>query len=334
MIKTKTDHRQEIIKLIKQASYSKDTWKIFSDFCEMTAITISNSCDPTQREERENRYLDIIRSYEKREQKLFPDMFAHLVLALEEKTQTNGTEDVLGVIFHELELHNKWKAQFFTPQHISDMMAKMVCGDETQTAIQEQGYISVLEPACGSGVMLTSFCKAMKENGLNYCDQLVVMAVDVDEKCAHMTYIQMALYGVPAVIIHGNSLSLQEFSRWYTPIYVLNGWVWCETFGLTTARNRYDEMLKCCLEPSYATWRQVEALLRATPPTDTAAKSQETTVLTVEDTSPTNQQQMRFDVDMEAVRVPESAGERKPKIAKPTLEKELEQMQLSLFPDS
>jgi hypothetical protein len=256
-----SDHKTEIIRLIKEAAYSHDTYKVFNDFLEMSAISISNQVDFTHREEREKRYLDLINSYEKKQQQLFPEMFAHLVEALEEHAQTTGPEDVLGRVFHGLDLHNKYKGQFFTPQHISDMMALCVCGDEHQKAIEDKGFISMCEPTCGSGVMVTSMCKAMKTEKLNYCSQLVVTAVDVDLKCVHMTYLQLALYGVPAVVIHGNSLTMEEWTRWYTPVYIANGWVWRSRCGLRDTRYVEDEMIKCALEPSYAALRQVEALI-------------------------------------------------------------------------
>jgi hypothetical protein len=229
-----TDHKKEIISLLKQAAYSKSVSQVFNDFLEMAAISVANSVDFTHRDEREKRYLSIINSYEKRHQELFPEMLAKLVLALDEKAQTVGTEDILGVIFHELELHDVYKGQFFTPHHVSDFMAEITCGDESQTAIQEQGYITACEPCCGSGVMVLSFCKSMKKNNLSYQNQLVVTAVDIDIKCVHMTFLQLALYGVPAVVIHGNSLTCEEFSRWYTPIYLLNGWIWRQRCGIAS----------------------------------------------------------------------------------------------------
>ena len=259
------DHKKEIIKLLKEAAYSKDIAQVFNDFLEMTAITLSNQIDFISRDKRESRYMEIIKSYGEKQQKLFPEMFVNLVWALEDKAQTVGTEDILGVIFHELELHDIYKGQFFTPQHISDFMALVTCGDETQTAIKEQGYITALEPCCGSGVMITSFCKAMKKNNMNYQNQLVVTAVDIDIKCVHMTYIQLALYGVPAVVIHGNSLTTEEFSRWYTPLYILNGWVWRQRCGITAQYCASDEILKRASEPMYAAFRQIEALIADTP---------------------------------------------------------------------
>jgi hypothetical protein len=229
----------------------------------MSAISLSNQVDFTHREEREKRYLELIRSYEKKEQGLFPQMFAHLVEALEYKVKTTGPEDVFGPIYLELEIYRKEKGQFFTPQHISDMMAKLTAGnDDWKESLDQQGFISMSEPSCGSGVMITSMCKAMKKADLNYCTQLVVVAVDVDQKCAFMTYLQLALYGVPAVVIHGNSITCKEFSRWYTPVYILNGWVWRFTFSMTNGRSREDEMIKCALEPGYAALRMVEGMMK------------------------------------------------------------------------
>ncbi|MCQ9372281.1 hypothetical protein NQ024_13740, partial [Corynebacterium sp. 35RC1] len=40
----------------------------------------------------------------------------------------------------------------------------------------------------------------------------------------HMTYVQLALLHIPAVVILGNSLMLEEREVWYTPAHVLGGW--------------------------------------------------------------------------------------------------------------
>jgi len=253
-------HHKELINLIKQAAYKKSIYQVFNDFLEMSAIAISNQTNFLHREKRETRYLEIINSYDKKHQQLFPLMLFHLVEALEEKTRVTGPEDVLGCIFHELELHNEYKAQFFTPQHISDAMAQMICGDKSQKAIEENGFIHVCEPAAGSGVMVTSFCKAMQQASLNYCSQLVVTAVDIDLSCTHMAYLQLSLYGVPAVVIHGNTLTCEEWSRWYTPVYLLDNWIWRAHCGITQKTCIDDEMIKCASEPMYAAFREIERL--------------------------------------------------------------------------
>ncbi|MDU5080269.1 N-6 DNA methylase [uncultured Tissierella sp.] len=252
----RSDDYKSLIDLINKTSYRHSTWQVFSDFVEMSAIAISNSVDWIHREDREKRYLEIINSYEKREQELFPEMFAHLINALEFEVITDGPTDILGQVFHELELHNKWKGQFFTPMNICEAMGMMVVGDKEQL-IQEKGFITVNEPCAGSGAMVLGLAKAMKANKMNYCSQMVVTATDIDLKCVHMAYLQLALCGIPAVIIHGNTLTVKEWSRWYTPVYMLDGWIWRQHCGMTTVRTTDDERTKKSMDSNYSTNREL-----------------------------------------------------------------------------
>jgi hypothetical protein len=134
----------------------------------------------------------------------------------------------MGRTFHDLELHNKWNRQFFSPYPLCRMMAKMTLGDEEdiRARIAERGFVTTQEPACGSGAMVIALAQEMKDAGINYQQHLRVTAVDVDSKCVHMAYLQFALLHTPAVVIHGKSLSLEEFGRWYTPAHIMRGWAW------------------------------------------------------------------------------------------------------------
>lgn len=222
-------YQKELCKIIRSFGYEYDISQIFSDFVECAAIAISNRIDILQRERREKRYIEIMKRYKKLEnQQKFCEMFACLVNALEYSVKFgNGPDDILGNLFHELELHNKFKGQFFTPQNVSDMIGKMTAG-EYDKMIRENGYIKVMEPCCGSGVMVFSFAKAFKEQKYNYNTQMLVKAIDVDIKCVHMAYTQMSLYGIPGVVIHGNTLLQEEWSYWYTPVYLIDNWRWRE----------------------------------------------------------------------------------------------------------
>ena len=222
-------YKDKILKAIRSLAYRHSTWNVFSDFVELGALSIANSCALIKTEEwekREQRYLDVIGKYGKEEQQIFPTMFADLVEALTYAlTWENAPVDILGVIFHELELHNHWSGQFFTPQHICDFMGKIALGD-SKADVERLGFIRCYEPACGSGAMIFGFARAMMDAELNYCSQLVVEATDIDSKCCHMSFIQLSLYGIPAVVIHGNTLTLEEWERWYTPVYIVHGWKW------------------------------------------------------------------------------------------------------------
>lgn len=213
---------KELVKLFEHLSYRHDKWKAFADFCEMAAIAWSNRIDPTHYEKREARYLEIVKAYDRSEVELFPQVLSHVIMALE-----NDMTDVLGRVFHALELHNKYTGQYFTPDSLCQMMAAMTVGDgaDIRERIAKRGFVTAIEPAVGSGAMVIALAKAMKDAGINYQQHLHVTAVDIDPKCAHMAYAQFSLLHIPAVVIHGDSLAVKEYDHWYTPAHVMGGWV-------------------------------------------------------------------------------------------------------------
>ncbi len=217
----KMSSKNNLLKKIRMLGSKYETWRVFSDFCELVAITISNSVDKTQWQEREERYLTIVKQYEKEEVYLFASMFGDLVIALQTCADNHKFEDILGKVFHELELHNKWKGQFFTPSPICDAMAQITLQDCNEI-IEKEGYITVNEPCIGSGAIVLGVANVLIEKGYNPSKHMVVTGMDIDSKCAHMAYIQLSLYGIPAVVVHGDTLSLKTWSTWITPIYLLN----------------------------------------------------------------------------------------------------------------
>lgn len=217
------DPQKELLKLFNSLSGRHSHWQVFSDFCEMGAIAFSNAVDFAQRDKREERYLQIVKGYDREELESLSRGLAHLTMALE-----NDFEDVLGRTFHDLELHNKWAGQFFTPYSVSQMMAKMTIGDpeDLKARIAQRGFVTAQEPAVGSGSMVIALAQAIRDAGVNYQEHLHVTAIDVDLKCAHMAYLQFSLLHIPAVVIHGNTLALEEYSHWYTPAHIMGGWNW------------------------------------------------------------------------------------------------------------
>ncbi len=59
---------------------------------------------------------------------------------------------------------------------------------------------------------------------MNYQQNLHVTAVDLDSTCVHAAYVQFSLLHIPATVIHGNTITLEEFSHWFTPAYVWGAW--------------------------------------------------------------------------------------------------------------
>ena len=86
----------------------------------------------------------------------------------------------------------------------------------------------------------------------------MIQATDLDVRCVHMTYLHLSLYGIPAVIVHGNTITLDEYDRWYTPAYLWKKWVWRAPMPFGESGYVSDEMLKCFDEPIYGAYRYME----------------------------------------------------------------------------
>lgn len=210
------EHRAEITKLLKPMARRHSMHRVWSDALEVSAISLHNAFDKDP--DREARYLQIMEGYEREEVYTFPKILANIVSALEAEIS-----DQLGALFHELELHNEFAGQFFTPYHLSYAMAKMLTGG-LGSKIEERGYVTALEPAAGAGGMIIALAQAMKDEGYNPQRQLHVTAVDLDLRCVHMCYIQLTLMHIPAIVVHGDTLRVEEYSQWPTPAHHLGHW--------------------------------------------------------------------------------------------------------------
>ena len=205
---------QQFISKLQNLDKSKSISTVFNDF---TALTLCSVAQPFYRSTNiEQRYKYIISQYTKEQAEEFSKLLALLVLGLEEKHQ-----DFLGQVFSELNLGNSNKGQFFTPYHISKMMAEINFVD-LEKEVDTKGFITLSEPCCGSGGMIIAYAETMKEQGYNYQHQLYVEAVDIDDICFKMTYIQLSLLGIPAKVIRGDSLAMRYFEVYYTPFYFLS----------------------------------------------------------------------------------------------------------------
>ena len=168
----------------------------------MTLCTCSLAQPFYRSDEIEQRYLNTVKQYTKEQAEEFSKLLALLVMALEEKHQ-----DFLGQVYMQLNLGNVANGQFFTPYNVSKMMSK-ICFVDIEKQLEEKDFITLSEPCCGSGGMIIAYAETLKEHGYNYQYQLFVEAIDIDEMCFMMAYIQLSLLGVGAKVIHGDSLTL------------------------------------------------------------------------------------------------------------------------------
>lgn len=218
---TAAAHRKAMVKLLQEASRRRNLWDVFSDFLAMAAVSVANVLDHHRREAREAEYARLQARYQPDEREIFPRIFAELVNALEAEPH-----DALGMVFGDLELGNAARGQFFTPYEICRLMADLTIGDgdAMREQIERQGFVTVMEPSVGAGAMVIALAMAMQAAGFDYQRQLHVTAVDVDPRAAHMAYLQFSLLHIPAVVVVGNTLTLEEHDHFYTPAHVLGAW--------------------------------------------------------------------------------------------------------------
>ena len=216
------EHRRALVDLIGEAGSRWSSHQVFADFVELAALSLSNAVDRAQFDGREAHYLEIVKKYPREQIERFPRMLAHLTLALENCVTLGELDDVLGSVYMALELGSNHAGQFFTPYNLSRMMAMILIGDGAEA--REKGFIDVLEPTCGAGGMVIAMADALRHAGLNYQQHLHATCIDIDLRCVHMTYLQATLLHIPAVVLHGNSLTGEIWSRWFTPAHILGGW--------------------------------------------------------------------------------------------------------------
>ncbi|MGE8063722.1 N-6 DNA methylase [Pseudomonas sp. NPDC089569] len=208
-------HIKSMVQLIDTINYVSRR-EVFADFVEMGAIAYSNGIDLRLRVNREARYLKLIGKYQKKHQHIFGDLLAELTMAMESEPS-----DILGRLFHELDAANKATGQFFTPPHICELMGKLIvgCGSQIKAEIEERGFFRLSEPSCGSAAMVIAFATAIRELGINYQQNLHVTLTDIDARAVHMAYLHLSLMHIPAIVVHGNTLTLEEFGSWRTPAH-------------------------------------------------------------------------------------------------------------------
>lgn len=72
--------------------------------------------------------------------------------------------------------------------------------------------------------MLLSFAKALQKKEINYQKDLLIEGTDIADVCVYMTYIQLSLYGIPAVVYCGDSLTQKMQFKMETPLFFLQYW--------------------------------------------------------------------------------------------------------------
>ena len=215
---------RDISKLLEKGLYKVGAHEFLADIFECGAIAISNRFDMVQYQEREERYLRINKKYEPAIQELITEIFAKIFILLTQQINPAvGFNDYLGELYMCSGTSNGKTGQFFTPYCVSKVCAECAINENViKDAIEQDKILTLGEPTCGAGGMVIAAVDVLyNKYHFNYSRNLVVECSDIDSRCVHMTYLQLALAGVPAVIFKRDSLSMQTWERWETPAYIM-----------------------------------------------------------------------------------------------------------------
>lgn len=218
------DHRKEFLKTLESIDYSRSPHEVFYDFLQMGKIALANAMYRSQK--LEEQYFSFLDKYAKKNdekrrrayQKQFAKLLYHTVEALEE----NPEQDFLGELYMEVAcFRGNNKGQFFTPYHLADMMSRIIESD-AQQEIEETGCITFCEPTCGSGVMAIAFRNNLVNQQIFTTNSCLMQLTDLDKNCAAMAYVQLSLLGVPALVVHGDSLTQESWEQLFTVPFFLS----------------------------------------------------------------------------------------------------------------
>jgi hypothetical protein len=220
--KAKPFTRQTFIDLFNSIARHKHRYEVFKDFIFLSMIELHNSIFTKENKSQalEQEYIAIVGKYSRAEFDKFCELFSNLIVLM----QAEPT-DVIGGLYMELELTNLKNGQFFSPPEISTFMAKILAGDALKNMEDtHKPFIMLSEPACGAGGMVLAFASEMMNQGVNPAHKLFVQCIDIDRLAGFMCYLQLSLWGIPAQIIIGDTLTGKYRESYYTTMYYVQGW--------------------------------------------------------------------------------------------------------------
>lgn len=213
-----------ILKKMQRASVKTSLYELLSATIECGAIAISNQFDRVQAPQREEQYRQTMKRFDPDTRLLIRDVFGDIAALLMNMINPHvGFRDYLGELFMRSETSSNKAGQFFTPYNVSKMCAQISINEaEVNEYINQDKILTMNEPACGSGGMILAAADVLyNQYHFNIARNLFVICSDIDIRCVHMTYLQLSLAGIPAIVYQQNTLTLETWQSWETPAYIM-----------------------------------------------------------------------------------------------------------------
>ncbi len=205
--------KTEFINLLRSFEPSRDEYTKFQDFLTLSYCAFAKPQAPEEQAEAlETQYMNIVKQYSNKDDiRQMPKLLAYVFEAVHQE------QDFLGEIASEQGFLSDDKGQFFTPYHISKLMAEISIGNAA-ISIEEKGYITISDPCVGAGCMILAAADILTEQNIDISSSMWVDATDISPLAHKMCFIQLCARGVPAIVRYADTLRMEEFGYALTPI--------------------------------------------------------------------------------------------------------------------
>jgi hypothetical protein len=198
-----------------EAQTGRSRYRVFEEWLEFVVTTLARDDDT---------YADLVIDLEQATEDesaarecvdAYAGAFGLLVDAMADVTVpgTDTPADLLGAMYEAYGAASDQFGQHFTPESVATAKAKLAFpdADSVRDATPEDPLV-IGDPACGSGRLPFQAVHHLRDVAPE--TPVVVVARDIDATCARMATINFALWGIPAYVVHGNSLTLDTWQVW------------------------------------------------------------------------------------------------------------------------
>lgn len=158
------------------------------------------------------------RSMEERDWEAKSKVLTRAIIALGEDMTRYPFMDILGDYHMELGAPREQQrtGEFYTPKSISTLLTALTCSDA-----EEGKLLTLHEPTCGSGANILAF--AEKHQSKRHL--IRAHGMDINLQACKICIINTTLYSIPAVVVHGNTLTMETWATFKNPplVYLENG---------------------------------------------------------------------------------------------------------------
>lgn len=123
--------------------------------------------------------------------------------------------DLLGPVYMELshKIDRDSGGEFYTPHALSVVLARLQIGPDPSAIFTPGKILTLNEPTAGTGGMVLALSEQLFNAGISPLHTAWVVQ-DISDRSCHAAYINTTLWGIPAHVVCGNTLTLDYRWQW------------------------------------------------------------------------------------------------------------------------